>query len=96
MRQSRFYQKVGQSTPRAAYSRKAFAFGGRPSRLPAAFGWLRTFAKWEVRWCLASQLEDNGSPGTILEKEVAQGRGELPLGPRRGFAALIDAPPLLF
>lgn len=57
---------------------------------------LRTFAKWEVRWYLASQLEDNGSPGTILEKEVAQGRGELPLGPRRGFAALIDAPPLLF
>lgn len=54
------------------------------------------FAEWEVRWCLVSQLEDNGSPGTILEKEVAQGRGELPLGPRRGFAALIDAPPLLF
>lgn len=27
MRQSRFYQKVGQSMPRAAYSRKAFAFG---------------------------------------------------------------------
>lgn len=26
MRQSRFYQKVGQSTPRAAYSRKARTF----------------------------------------------------------------------
>lgn len=86
MRQSRFYQKVGQSTPRAAYSRKAFAFGGGS----------RVLAKWEVRWCLVSQLEDNDSPGSILEKELAQGRGELPLGPRRGFATLIDASLLLF
>lgn len=97
MRQSRFYQKVGQSTPRAAYSRKAFAFGRFRLRVCLLhLAGLRVFAKWEVRWCLASQLEDNGSPSSILEKEVAQGRGELPLGPRRGFAALIDAPPLLF
>lgn len=65
----------------------------RPSHSTAG---LRLFAKWEVRWCLVSQLEDNGSPGSILEKELAQGRGELPLGPRRGFATLIDASLLLF
>lgn len=74
------------AAPRNAHPRKAFAY----------VAGLRVFAKGEVRWCLVSQLEDNGSPGSILEKELAQGRGELPLGPRRGFATLIDASLLLF
>lgn len=97
MRQSRFYQKVGQSTPRAAYSRKAFAFGR--FRLRVCLLYLAGFARsqsgrFDGAWRASLKIMARRAPS--WRKKWPRGEGELPLGPRRGFAALIDAPPLLF